>query len=105
MSGPSVLLRDLLVTFSNGDIFAVPVMLVANDRAQYYFGRGEYTSLDESLKEDTTPLFETDEYEIVDWFKNNMDWRNVSKFAIKQTTTTKFNYDAGFSEAKVEVRK
>ena len=35
-------------------------------------------SMFDSLEKDTVPLFEQDEYEIIDWAVNNMNWSEVA---------------------------
>jgi hypothetical protein len=61
----------------------IPVDVIARDRAKYYAEeRGEFDgNVEESLKQDTLPLFDSDEYEIRDWASNNMDWADVERFA------------------------
>lgn len=76
--------KFLKVTMPDGSKWKVPVRIIAEHRAKYYFEeRKEFNSLEESLKEDTLPLFEEDEYEIEDWASNNMDWEDVSKHALR----------------------
>lgn len=59
------------------ETYAIPVMIIAIDRARYYFNKGEYISLEQSLENDTLPLFVGDDYEIRDWASNNMNWSDV----------------------------
>lgn len=76
----SILSKQYVTTMRNGQKWAIPVERIAFNRAHYYakkFG----ISFDESLKERTLPLFESDEFEIEDWATNNMDWSDVKKYA------------------------
>lgn len=68
------------VTMPDGSKWDVPVIKIAEHRAEHY--KSEYSgNLQFSLIEDTIPLFESDEYEIEDWAANNMDWSDVVAFA------------------------
>lgn len=74
--------KYLQVEMDDRTQWCVPVMLIARNRAENYkeeFGG----SLERSLNEDTIPLFEEDEYEIVDWAANNMNWEDVEEHAEK----------------------
>ena len=79
----SVETKFLKVTMPDGSKWKVPVRIIAEHRAQFYVDRKEFDTLEESLKEDTLPLFEDDEFEIEDWASNNMDWSDVEKHAIQ----------------------
>ena len=69
-------------TTSTGDVWRVPTLIIAKNRAAYYQNKnGE--SLEESLKNDTIPFFEEDDFEIEDWARNNMDWAEVENYAEK----------------------
>ena len=74
--------KFLKVTMPDGSRWKVPVRIIAENRARYYAEK-EYITLEQSLKFDTLPLFEEDEYEIEDWASNNMDWSDVEKYAIR----------------------
>ena len=75
-----ILIKFYVTTLSNGQKWAVPVERIAFNRAHYYAGR-DGISFDESLKNDTCPLFESDHSEIEDWAQNNMNWSDVVKYA------------------------
>lgn len=69
----------LHVKMSDGSVWAVPVREIAYHRAKYYADRDEEFGGDvaRSLREDTLPLFESDEYEIKDWATSNMNWEDI----------------------------
>lgn len=75
--------KFLKVTTPDRSKWKVPVRVIAEHRARHYFEKGEFSSLLESLKQDTLPLFEEDEYEIEDWSSNCMNWSDVEKHAEK----------------------
>ena len=78
----STLPKMLTVDMPDGSVWAVPVMLIARNRAEHYkreFG----DDIERSLAEDTIPLFSDSDYEIRDWACNNLNWSDVSASAIK----------------------
>lgn len=73
--------RSYHVTMPDGDIYAVPVKVIAENRANYY--KKEFNDdLVDSLEQDTLPLFKDDWSEVRDWAQNNMDWSDVAKYAV-----------------------
>lgn len=96
--------KYMTVTVKDGSKWAVPVELIARNRAENYaseFGG----DIELSLVEDTIPLFESDDYEIEDWATNNMDWKffDVNKIKIEPAPPPDFqdawiNGDKGFIE-------
>lgn len=75
--------KFLKVTMPDRSKWKIPVRVIAEHRARYYAEKGVFSSLLESLKQDTLPLFEDDECEIEDWSENNMCWTDVEKYAEK----------------------
>lgn len=72
----------LSVEMFDGSKWGVPVGIIARDRAGHYaheFGG----DIEQSLAEDTIPLFENSHYDIEDWAVNNMNWSDVSDYAVK----------------------
>jgi len=76
--------KFLLVTMPDRSKWKIPVRIIAEDRARYYAQKNHIT-FEQSLKSDTLPLFEEEEYEIEDWASNNMDWSDVAIHALKIT--------------------
>lgn len=62
--------------------YGVPVELIARHRAEYYANKEYDGDIAESLRDDTIPLFESDDFEIRDWASNNMNWSEVKDSAI-----------------------
>lgn len=70
----------MLVAMPDGSRWAVPIDLIARNRAECY--ADEYGGdVERSLAEDTLPLFASDTFEISDWAQNNMNWSEVSASA------------------------
>ena len=66
-----------------GGVWSIPVGIVAMDRAKHY--ASEYDDdISRSMMEDTAPLFNKNPYAIMDWAKNNMDWKEVEPYALYQ---------------------
>lgn len=81
MAPREVMTMSLVTTMPDGSEWAVPVEVIARNRAREYadeFGG----DIERSLSEDTVPMFSDDDYEITDWAQNNMNWSDVERFAV-----------------------
>ena len=65
-----------VVAMPDGSRWAVPLMVIATDRAKHYAHEFD-GDLERSLAEDTLPLFDADPYQAHDWAANNMNWSDV----------------------------
>lgn len=75
-------MKMLCVTQQDGSKWAVPVMIIAANRAKHYaheFG----DSIQRSLDEDTLPFFESDIDAIEDWAVNQMNWSDFDGHQVK----------------------
>ena len=75
-------MKALTVTMPDGSVLAVPVEMIARNRAANYAKEFD-GDVERSLVEDTIPLFESDEYEVTDWAVNNMNWSDFDGHQIK----------------------
>ena len=66
----------VMVTFSNGEVWRVPVETIASHRANHFMNV-DGVDFETSYDEDTVPLFTSSTFEIIDWFQNNMEWSDV----------------------------
>lgn len=73
-------MKTYKITMNDGSVWAVPVMVIAMDKAQYY-AKIDNVSVDDALEEVLQEFYE-DHAEIADWAKNNMDWSDVKDSAI-----------------------
>ena len=64
------------ITMSDNSKWDVPLWLIIINRAEYYAMVDEI-SIEESINEDTIPMFKGDTYEIQDWATGNMNWSEV----------------------------
>ena len=99
-----VMERYLRVTFRNGERYDVPVSMIARDRASHYAHEFD-GDIEQSLNEDTLPLFDECDYEIEDWAVNNMNWAEVVQYARRVDTIlmTAEEYQDGWCNGKKEV--
>ena len=74
--------KHLLIDMPDGMTYGVPVEVIARHRAEYYAHKEYDGDVAESLRDDTLPLFESDDYEIHNWAANNMNWSEVKGQAI-----------------------
>ena len=79
----SVLEKEFVVTMPDGSRWAVPVAVIALDRAKYYADIDFNGDQVKSIQEDTGPLFEGDHEEISEWASNNMNWDDVLQYAVR----------------------
>ena len=89
--------KHLRVEMPDGSKWVVPVEVIARDRATQY--ADEFNGdIELSLKKDTLPLFESDEYEIEDWATNNMNWSDVVDEAteLKRSPEDEVDYQEGW---------
>lgn len=61
--------------------YAIPVEIIARNRAASYAKTDYDNDVTKSLREDTLPLFESNDDEIIDWAQNNMNWSDVKDHA------------------------
>ena len=77
--------KSYVATMPDGSRWAVPVKVIALDRAEFYARRDrEFNgSVERSLEEETIPCFEEDPYCCADWAKGNMNWSDVEGHAVE----------------------
>ena len=97
----SILNKLVSVTFSNGESWTIPISVIAESRALYYAATLYNGDFNLSLNEDTLPLFESDNYEIIDWAAGNMDWKDFEDNAI--LVSSDFDYISEWSSCELEV--
>jgi hypothetical protein len=100
--------KVLLVTMPDRTVWAVPVAVIAQNRAEHYAHEYEGTfeeRIGQSLIEDTDPLFASDDYEIVDWAANNMRWEYVQSKAWQVSGAPPVDYEEGWSNGRKVVRE
>lgn len=97
-------MKVLRVNMPDGSKWDVPVSVIAQHRAEHYaheFGG----DVQDSLDEDTLPLFESDHYAVEDWAANNMNWSDVERVAV-MSVAGEIDYQEGWvngGKAVVEI--
>lgn len=91
--------KYMTVEMPDKTLWAIPTEVIARNRAEHYAYEFD-GDIEESLSEDTLPLFEQDEYEITDWAVNNMNWDDVEGHAIKIERDEDPDYQAGWMKGK-----
>lgn len=81
-----------------GYSWVFPAHLVAKNRAEYYAKNDPDTTYQEEYE-----FTMSDDYELKDWFLNNMNWSDVSKKATLEEQPFKLCPD--LSEAEVELHR
>jgi hypothetical protein len=99
--------KYLRVTMEDGSQWDIPATIIAGDRARYYAehdsGKKSGPEFDKIFKEEMENALE-DEYEIIDWAANNMDWSDVVAYAVKvENPTKKVDFQEGWLNGEKEV--
>ena len=96
--------KAYIVTMPDESRWSIPVAVIAFDRAKHY--REEFNnSIQESLNEDTIPLFNSDKYEIHDWASNNMNWEDVREYATQEVGAIACDYQEGWVNGDYELSR
>ena len=82
----------------DSSLWAVPITVIANHRAAYYANRFD-DSIDQSLIEDTLPLFEREPAAIKEWAEQHMVWTDVSREA-RIIEPARIDFQAGWSSGE-----
>ncbi len=85
-------MKYLTLQMDDGSIYGIPVDVIARHRAANYadeFGG----DIERSLAEDSLPLFEDDDYNVIDWAANNMDWSDVKDHAVQLQGPQPIDFD------------
>lgn len=95
-------MKVLTVTQTDGSVWAIPVMIIAADRAKHYAHEFD-DNVQRSLDEDTMPLFDNDPFEIEDWAVNNMNWSDVASHAFKTKDAPPPDFQEGWMSGEKNV--
>ncbi|MEP9172143.1 hypothetical protein ABKT63_18040 [Enterobacter hormaechei] len=93
--------KHLQIEMPDGSKWAVPVHVIAMNRATYY-AKNDGITIEDSLNNDTLPLFESDDFEIEDWSANNMNWSDVEHLAIC-ISKVETDYEEGLCNGDKEI--
>lgn len=106
MSNETKKAKALRIKFDNGDLFDVPALDIAKNRASHY----AQMDLDRGEVEDYDTAFQTeidyamgDPSELKDWMENNMDWSEIEPIAKKVSNAPAPKYSEMFADAEIRV--
>jgi len=98
--------KYLIVEFSDRKRYAIPIELIAKHRAKYYAkkdserGLGRY----DIIYAEELAYAMDDDYELIDWASNNMNWKDVKdRAALLETKIEPTDYDKEWANAKMEI--
>lgn len=85
-------MSTLRVTMPDGSIWSIPTAVINEDRNGYYRTR-------EADYEDE----EAEEYDLIDWARNNMNWSDVAESASMIEEPAPCDFDEGWANGDMEV--
>ena len=96
--------RHLYVSFDNGDVFRVPISVVAHSYADYKVPdwRDSIPRLMDHNKITCTIM--DDEEFLLGWAYNNVNWDDISFHAVRVDKPTSYDYNEGYMSAKLEIK-
>ena len=95
--------RDYVVTMPNGEAWKVPVWVIVADRAQSYAEDDENDISYVEAFSDTLEIFHSNEEEIKDWARNNMNWEDVKPYAGRVELARDTDFQEGWVNGVVEI--
>lgn len=100
-------IKRIRLHFKDGSVWDVDTEEIARDRARYYsnldYERGEVTDLNQAFSDEYRYTV-TDDYELLDWFKNNYNWDKIKQYATL-VESPKSDYSNWFNSAVAELMR
>lgn len=75
--------KHIHIDMPDGFTYAIPVMVIAEHKASKVTKYNGDLNFYQAMTTEVLPEFESDEYAIKDWAKNNMNWADVEKYAVR----------------------
>jgi len=73
--------KFVVVTFSDGATYRIPAEFIARARTEYYALKD---GIEEGSPDWNAEMKQSmDDFELIDWVKNNMDWEDVRPNAVR----------------------
>jgi|2_EtaG_2_1085320.scaffolds.fasta_scaffold00119_48 hypothetical protein len=97
-------MKFLNIKFTNGEVYQIGLRHIAEIRAKYYadkdgFDNEEYLKV---WKYEFAIIMENDS-EAMNWAKDNMDWKDVERYAKKINNKGGINYEEEWRNSKTEI--
>lgn len=98
-----VMMKNYVMTFSDGSVWAVPVSTIAMHHATTFMDNHN-GDLVESLEKGTLPKFKDNLKAIREWAVNNMSWSDVEVDAVKISEPSSINFDHEWVASSVQIK-
>ncbi len=92
--------QHIKISFNDGSVWVVPVKVIVNNRATWYFKNNKFDTFEDAIKE-SIEYFE-DRDDLIDWIYGNMDWKDLSTYAVRYKSPF-YNYDTEFGSSEIVV--
>lgn len=96
---PALKHKHMTMTLENGEVWGVPVAMIARNRAAHYAKEFD-GNVERSLAEDTIPLFNSSDYDIHDWAVNNMNWSDFNGHQVKLKNGQGIDFEEAWMNAE-----
>jgi hypothetical protein len=91
-------MRVIQAKMPDGSVWHIDARPIAEDRARHYAAKDPSTTYDDEVR-----FAMGDDYEVIDWARNNMDWDELAPHARMVTPPTPQSYDEQWTEAETRV--
>lgn len=100
-------MKYIYIEFSNGETYRIKAEIIAEDRAEYYAQREEEEGTEkyQELFEDEKEFALNDEYELKDWAKGNMNWKDVAEHAERVANPDPIDKESEWTNVDMKVRE
>ena len=96
--------KHIHIDMPDGFTYAIPVMVVAEHKASKVTKYNGDLNFYQAMTTEVLPEFESNEYAIKDWAKNNMNWSDVEKHAIRLEKKKEIDYQDAWVNGEMTIR-
>lgn len=94
--------RKIYIKFKNGDVFELPVIVIAEMRTQYY---SEVDGFEKDSDEWNSEMEQSlVEFEVYDWLTNNCNWSDIKNHVKKIDYSKPIDYQKEFIYANINFK-
>lgn len=95
--------KYLKIKCTDGGLFIVPTLVIAENRANYYSKIDGY-EIESNEWQNEIEYAMNDEYELKDWIQENMNWTDLEPFAKEfEEENSELDYQNDFSDIEIEL--
>ena len=95
-------MKKIEITFINGDKFEIVAETIAEMRTNYYAEKDGFKVGSAEWKEELEHSM--NDYELKDWIQNNLDWKDISRYAMK-VDEPKVDYEKLWKDIGINIIK